>query len=278
MKASNPHRPFYLAVALRSQKAPGRYLLKEGDAPAKKEGDDVDDDDEPDEDEAKAAAEAAFQTRFQKELKRRTTGIEKRLRETLKADPDFIAEITGAPAKKGKVDDAALEELRGGIRKAEVEPLKAELEREKGSIGKLTDRVLTAEILAAAIGVGVKDELTMTVGKRAAIIGALDGVFKYDAESGQHFAVDDDGEFVLSRTGKARYQTVDEYFADFAKDKKNASLLKDQRQRGPNMGNPSDTKRGGVVRISREDARLRSKYAAAEAEAKKIGGTVEITD
>lgn len=175
--------------------------------------------------------------------------------------------------------DVDVEKLKETLRAELVTPLEQTLKTKDAEVERLRMDRLVRDVVLAASRVGVKKALLQPVaaGHEPPIVAMVKGAFGYDAERAAFFLRDGDG-FALSSnpTKEKLHADVDEFFDRWAKDKVNQDLLDQQRQSGAGFGN--DRSAGGVITLSRADARDAAKYQQAHEQAKKTGATVQITE
>jgi hypothetical protein len=220
-----------------------------------------------------------FDVRFRDELSRRTEGVRKSLRSDLLKDEEFKTEALEAWKKgpsKQKTDDE-LAALRAAWEKENVEPLKKQLGDRETLIGKLRERELLGAIATKAASLGVRKEF-LTPPREGAdplVVAMMRSLFAHDEKTDSWAVKKGDGfEFASKATDAAPYKGVDEFMTEWAGRDESKPFLDTSQQKGPGLGTLGQ--RGGVVRISVDDARNHDKFIAAEAEAEKIGGRVEV--
>lgn len=229
-----------------------------------------------------------FDVRFRDELARRTDSIKGSLPDDLLKDEKFrdralkTWNVTQQEKGKAKLDDDAVKGMQDAWTKEHVEPLSRRLTEREKEIEEMRGGQLTSEMLQVAARLGVKPRYLEPAapGAEPWIVAATRNVFGFDGKS-KGWAVRDGEGFAFSANATASkpYKTVEEYLKEWAGRKENAEFLNVTTQRGTNFGDAGGGGRsGGVVQISRSDARYADKWRIAEAEAKKINGTVEIVD
>lgn len=227
--------------------------------------------------------EEQFTERFQEEIGRRLSKAEQKALTKALEDPEFkkaalikweinLAEL----AKGGEINAEKLQKAKADWAKSELEPVVTERDGLKGEIEGLLSQQLKAEILEAATKVGIRQQFLKSVGdgSEPMIVASTRKRYKWDPETKQHYEVDAKGDFVLGRSGKTPYRTVEESFTAFAENKENADFLDDKRPKGPGLGGTRVG--GGDVVLTREQASDHSQYTAAEAQAKESGGRVVV--
>lgn len=218
------------------------------------------------------------EVRVQDTVRGRLARHAKDLRQKLLTEEEFVGEVLKAkgidPDAKpsGKVGPDEVAKLQEQWRTQELKPLQERAEKAEGTLTKTRDRTLRAELERALIAAGVKSSV-------AGRIAALEaGRFAFD-ETTEMFALrkGDGFDYSSKATSERPYKGVEEFAKEWAEDKDNADFVQRQSQSGPGLGGMGGQK-AGVVQISRADARNHTKFKAAEEEAAKLGGTVQITD
>jgi hypothetical protein len=231
---------------------------------------------------------------FEAELNRRSESITNKKLSELEGDDEFFNKLLekrgvalADPKKESKLTTDQLKEAQAQWEKKVLEPIKQQLEQEKGRSTKLLDASLNSEILSAAAEAGVLPALLKApaAGQPAMIVNMLRGMFGYDEKTnGFYVKKGDSFEFSSSPSEESGpYKRVSEFLKDWSADKGNKPFITDRRQDGPglNNGNPNDTKitpSGGRHVISRADAGDMLKYKAAKSAAEKAGVQLVIAE
>jgi hypothetical protein len=234
-------------------------------------------------------------TIVQERLSRATKGLVKP--EALLEDEDFRSralETWGVKPGEGGVDEATLaEKLSARLRderskweRDELGPTTELVQSQQSMIGRLLSKRAEAEIIAAAAAAGIRPEfLKKDARGRYPIVALVESNFDYDHETDSIAIVDgyDEEEnptFKLSTKGTKEmpYLGVGDFFSDFEKDPTNAVYFNDTRQRvdGPRGG--AGGARGGVHRISREDASNHQLYKQAQEAARQAGAQLVVDE
>lgn len=233
-------------------------------------------------------AKEQFDVQFATELKRRSDSIRNTTRTELLADDAFKAEAMKAwkveaasGDKKKALDEEQLNGLRTAWEKEHVAPLKAQVDEFSGTIKAMRANALASDLLAAAARAGVKKSLLEppVEGAEPMIVAMMRPLFGFDDKTATWALKKGDAfDFSAKATEKRPYKSVDEFIGEWAKRKESAEFLDRPRQDGAGFGGAAEGQVGGTVQITRADARIRSKFIAAEEQAKKQGATLEITD
>ena len=236
-----------------------------------------------------------FTTRFQAELKRRTAAeLQTKMADhttTLLADDAFRTQAIEAwgikPDAKPDPNVAAqefaqrLEAARADWTTKELQPFIDKLAKADERVGGVMKKLLHGSIMQAAVEAGIKPELLKPGpgGSVAPLLAMLEPMFGYSEEYDGFFTKDGESSYKFSAKpdGGAPYMGVEELLGGWATDKDNAWAVDAQRQVGPNAGDPKGAaQRGGVIRLTADEASDHGVYAAAQKQAAEAGGRVEV--
>lgn len=191
--------------------------------------------------------------------------IKRRLAKKQQAAPDELLESEEfkqkalkawgvEPEGRKKPDGEQLEKLYSDWEQKHLKPMREATEKQRQEIERLRTRDLFGQIVTGAAPF-VQDQLLQSPvpNQPPPVVHFLAPYFGYDEEHGGWFVKDGEG-FAYSSQPKAGapYKTAAEFIAEWAKDKANANWVKDQRQRGANLGKPSTDATTGTIK-SRAD-------------------------
>lgn len=230
-------------------------------------------------DDAQYLAHEQHDLRLSHAVEARLNAQARELRGQLLKDDGFVADVLKAkgidpkapkPEKGASAED--VERMQRELREKEVTPLAEKLTAAEQRAVRLIAARGKAELTKALVDAGVRKT------SAARLAEMHFGEFAYD-EKTDGFAQKQGDEYVFSAkaTKDRPYKGFDEYAAEFVADKENVDFVERRTQGGPNLGHAPGS-RGGVVTITKADAQFSSKWQAAEAEAAKIGGTVQVVD
>lgn len=202
----------------------------------------------------------------------------KSLRGELLKDDDFVNEVLTAKGIDPKTlkglsaDEVA--RLQEEWRKKEVGPLTEKLTAAEKRLQARQAKQLKADLVNALVKAGVKPTKAERIAEYEATRFGLD-------EETDDFAVrEGDGFAYASKMSpKNKYKGITEFAEEWAADPANADFIEPKGQRGPGLG--GDKNRPGEkqrVQIKSEDAKIKSRFDAAEKQAKDAGVELEIVD
>ena len=232
-------------------------------------------------------------TIVQERLTRATKGLVKP--DALLDDEEFRSralEKWGVRPGEGGVDEATLnEKLAARLRderakweRDELGPTTQTLQSQQEMIGRLLGVRARSEIVAAAASMGIREEfLKPDAHGIPPIVRLVESNFDYDHETDSIALVDgydeeENPQFKLSTKGQRDrpYLGVTDFFEEFEKDPKNRIYFNDTRQRVDGLRGGAGGARGGIHRISPEDASNHQLYKAAKAAADAAGARLVV--
>ena len=204
---------------------------------------------------------ASMQAAMDADFARRSSSVTRNALNAALEDEEFKGKALQAwnidPEKLGKAPAEVQEQIREAVQRAEKEfrrtllqPVETEREQLAASLSKTRRTVLAREIEVAAKEAGAHDYLLKRVaGSEPAIVGMIESQFGYDDDTGNWYRKAGDGFAVSTKPTQDRlYQNVAEYLEQLQGDKEYAGLFRDQRQKGPGVGDVTAQRdRAGVI-------------------------------
>jgi hypothetical protein len=180
---------------------------------------------------------------------RRSTSVTKNALKAALQDDAFKGEALqtwGIDLEKiGKPSADVQEQIREAVdragkefRRTQLDPLQGKLEGLTKDLTSTRRRVLARDIVSQAREAGVHEYLLKAIGGgEPAIVGMIESQFGFDGDTGNWYRKAGESFAVSTKPTQERlYQDVGEYFTQLQGDKEFAAIFRDQRQKGPGVG------------------------------------------